>query len=54
MKMHNVGTEKEKLVDYEGFLNGLRLPLKDRRLLIVKEAFAKISGAEGAACITIA
>jgi hypothetical protein len=54
MKLYNVGTEKAKLVDYEAFVKGLRLPLKDRRLLIVKEAFAKICGDEGAACITIA
>ena len=48
MRFYNKGDEKNPMVDYMSFVNALRLPLKDRRLGIVKEAFAKVNPAEGA------
>lgn len=53
MKFYNKGDEKNPLIDYMAFVNGLRLPLKDRRLGIVKEAFCKINPEAGADCITV-
>ena len=48
MRHYNKGDEKNPLIDYMAFVNALRLPLKDRRLGIAKEAFAKINPEEGA------
>jgi len=53
MRFYNKGSEKCPLVDYGAFVNALRLPLKDRRLGMVKGAFAKINPEEGASCITV-
>lgn len=35
MKCHNKGDDRNYLVDYCAWVNSLKLPLKDRRLLIV-------------------
>lgn len=42
------------MVDYEAFVKMLRLPLKDRRLEIVREAFCKITQEPSAECFTVA
>lgn len=57
MKFHNKSSRdepKNRLIDYEAFVKMLRLPLKDRRLDIVKEAFCKINQEPGAQCFTVA
>jgi len=47
MRFHDQsGGAKEKLLSIESFVTGLRMPLEDRRLKIVGEAFCKIN-AEG-------
>ena len=57
MKYHNRSSRDEpvnRLIDYEAFVKMLRLPLKDRRLDIVKDAFSKINAEPGAEAFTIA
>ena len=57
MKYHNKSSRDEpqnRLVDYESFVRMMRLPLKDRRHDIVKEAFVKITGEPEAQCCTVA
>lgn len=57
MKYHNKSSRDEpqnRLVDYEAFVKMIRLPLKDRRLDIVKEAFCKITCEPEAQCFTVA
>ena len=57
MKYHNKSSRDEpanRLVDYEAFVKMMRLPLKDRRLDITKEAFCKITGEPEAQCCTVA
>lgn len=57
MKYHNKASRDEpqhRLIDYVAFVNMLRLPLKDRRLEIVKDAFAKINQEPGAQAFTVA
>ena len=57
MKYHNKSSRDEpeqRLIDYEAFVKSLRLPLKDRRLKIVEEAFCKINGEPEAKAFTVA
>ena len=37
------GGAREKLLSIDSFIKSLRLPLEDRRLKIVKDAFSKIN-----------
>ena len=56
MKYHNRSSRSEpqhRLIDYEAFVKMLRLPLKDRRLDIVKDAFAKINPEAGAEAFSV-
>lgn len=48
MKCHNQGDDRNYLVDYNSWVNSLKLPLKGRRLEIVQDALAKVnpSGAD--------
>ena len=46
MKCHNRGDDRNYLVDYAAWVVSLRLPLTGRRLLIVEEAFTKLSGSK--------
>jgi len=39
MKHYNLGTERNRMIDYRAFVNGLRHPLEEGRLRIVEEAF---------------
>ena len=43
MKLHNRGDDRNYLVDYNAWVNSLKLPLEGRRLGIVQEALAKIN-----------
>jgi hypothetical protein len=57
MKYHNKSSRDEpqnRMICYESFVKMIRLPLKDRRLGIVKEAFCKITGEPEAQCFTVA
>ena len=55
MKYHDCsGGAREKLLSIDSFVRGLRMPLEDRRLKIVNEAFAKINAEEGAQAFTVA
>jgi len=54
MRHYNKGTERQPLICYKSFVNGLRMPLEGTRLAVVKEAFCKINGEPGAQCFTIA
>lgn len=55
MNFYNCSNDhKCKMVDYEKFVCGLRLPLEGRRLGIVKEAFAIINPEAGAEALTMA
>jgi hypothetical protein len=55
MKFYNCSnSHKVKMIDYQGFVNGLRLPLEGRRLGIVKEAFSKVNPEAGAMALTMA
>ena len=51
MKFYNKGTERNPLVDYSAFVNGLRIPLEGKRLGVVRQAFDKMSN--GASQITV-
>ena len=42
MKLHNLGDDRNYIVDYCAWVDSLKLPLKDRRLGIVEEAFCKL------------
>ena len=55
MRFHDCsGGAKEKLLNIDSFVKSLRVPLEDRRLKIVKEAFAKINSEQGAEAFTVA
>ena len=54
MRHYNKGTERQPLVDYKAFVNGLRLPLEGTRMAVVKEAFCKINCEPDATCFTVA
>ena len=36
MKFYNMGTDRNPLVDYTAFVNGLRIPLEGKRLGVVE------------------
>lgn len=48
------GTHKFKMIDYNKFVQGLRLPLEGRRLAIAQEAWKTIQPEAGAQCMTMA
>ena len=55
MNFYNCSNDHRcKMIDYDRFVCGLRLPLEGRRLGIVKEAFGKINSEEGAQAFTMA
>jgi hypothetical protein len=55
MKFYNCSNDhRVKMIDYQGFVNGLRLPLEGRRLGIVKEAFCKVNPEADAQACTMA
>jgi hypothetical protein len=55
MNFYNVSHDhRVKLIDYEKFVSGLRLPLEERRLGIVRAAWASIASDIEAECITMA
>ena len=57
MKYHNRSGRDEPVnrrIDYAACVKMMRLPLKERRLEIVREAFDTISGEPTAECITVA
>jgi Ca2+-binding EF-hand superfamily protein len=54
MRYYNKGTQRNPLVCYKSFVNGLRAPLEGKRQGIVQDAFRKINCEDGAECFTIA
>ena len=56
MKFYNCASRsdpKDRLIDYSAFVEGLRQPLSGRRLLIIEEVWAKITGSKDAESATI-
>lgn len=54
MRHYNKGTERCPLIDYNAFVNGLRVQLDGPRAECVKDAFQRITGDSDASSFTIA